>query len=160
NQISPVASKILQLAPIDDPLFNSMLRNIPALGSGSPEFRETMMTFKVDHVVGPRSRLSTLFNRNFRSRYNSGSPRWGLPPGSPTNVFQNQNTPGTMGRLAWDFTAKPTLLGRLAIGYNRFGNINESVYVDQGWPAKIGLLNVPQTTFPTLQFTGNPYQGG
>jgi hypothetical protein len=79
-----------------------------------------MLTAKVDHVINSGHRLSTLFNRNFRSRYNSGSPRWGKPPGSPTGVFQNQNTPGTLVRLAWDFTARPNLLGRAALGYNRF----------------------------------------
>ena len=65
-----------------------------------------------------------------------------------------------MGRLAWDFTARPNLLGRAALGYNRFGNMNESSYVDQDWPAKIGLLNVPGTHFPVLNFAGQPYQGG
>jgi hypothetical protein len=160
NRFSPVASKILELAPIEDPLFSDMLRNMPALGSGSPEFQETMLTAKVDHTISSNHRLSALFNRNFRSRYNSGSPRWGNPPGTPTGVFQNQNTPGTLGRLAWDFTARPNLLGRAALGYNRFGNINESVYVDQDWPAKIGLQNVPGTHFPVLNFAGQPYQGG
>ena len=160
NRFSPVASKILELAPIEDPTFPDMLRNIAALGSGSPEFRETMLTLKGDHIINDKNRISALFNRNFRSRYNSGSPRWGVPPGSPTGVFQNQNTPGTMGRLAWDFTARPTLLGRAALGYNRFGNLNESYYVDQDWPAKIGLLNVPGTHFPVLNFAGQPYQGG
>jgi hypothetical protein len=160
NRFSSVSSKILEVAPIEDPLFPDMLRNMPALGSGSPEFQETMLTFKGDHVVNPKHRISALFNRNFRSRYNSGSPRWGKPPGTPTGVFQNQNTPGSMGRLAWDFTARPTLLGRAALGYNRFGNINQSAYVDQDWPAKVGLQNVPGTHFPVLNFAGQPFQGG
>ena len=30
-----------------------MLRNMPALGSGSPEFQETMLTVKADHVISP-----------------------------------------------------------------------------------------------------------
>src|SRR6185369_10569716 len=47
-----------------------------------------------------------------------------------------------------------------AIGYNRFGNLNESVFVDQDWPSKIGLQNVPGTHFPTLTFGGATYQGG
>ena len=119
-----------------------------------------MLTVKADHVISSEHRLSALFNRNFRSRYNSGSPRWGKPPGTPTGVFQNQNTPGTMGRLAWDFSARPNLLGRAALGYNRFGNMNESSYIDQDWPAKVGILNVPGTTFPVLNFAGQPYQGG
>ncbi|MBO0723125.1 MAG: TonB-dependent receptor, partial [Blastocatellia bacterium] len=33
-------------------------------------------------------------------------------------------------------------------------------YVDQDWPSKIGLQNVDQTTFPTLNFSGTAEQGG
>jgi hypothetical protein len=101
-----------------------------------------------------------MVNRNFRKRFNSGNPRWGNPPGSPTGVYQDQNTPGTMVRLAYDFMLTPTLLGRANLGYNRFGNINESVFVDQDWPQKIGLQNVPGVHFPVLNFAGLPAQGG
>jgi hypothetical protein len=34
------------------------------------------------------------------------------------------------------------------------------VFVDQDWPSKIGIQNVPGTHFPTLQFQGQPFQGG
>jgi hypothetical protein len=34
------------------------------------------------------------------------------------------------------------------------------VYLNQGWPEKIGLQNVPQTTFPRLNFTGKAAFGG
>lgn len=157
---SPVSSKILELAPIDDPLFDTMLNNIPALGACCPEFRERMLTFKGDHNFKQSHRISAMVNRNFRTRYNSGAGRWGLPPGSPTNVYQNQDTPGTMVRTAYDFNLSPTLLGRVALGYNRFGNNNESVFVDQDWPQKIGLQNVAGTHFPVLNFAGLPQQGG
>ena len=155
-----VPSKILELAPIDDPIFGGMLNNMPAIGTCCPEFRERMLTFKGDHNINTRHRLSGMVNRNFRVRYNSGSPRWSAPPGSPTNVYQNQDTPGTMARLAYDFTLTPTLLGRANLGYNRFGNMNESVYVDQDWPAKLGMTNVPGVHFPVLNFGGQPFQGG
>jgi len=160
NRFSPVSSKILELAPIDDPLFDQMLLNTPALASGSPEFNERMLTFKGDHNFTTSHRLSGMVNRNFRKRFNSPGGRWGTPPGTPTGVFQNQNNPGTMVRLAYDFMITPTLLGRANLGYNRFGNINESYFVDQDWPAKIGLQNVPGTHFPVLTFSGLPAQGG
>ncbi len=160
NRFSPVSAKVLDVAKIDDPLFDTMLNNIPALASGSPEFWERMLTFKGDHVINANNRLSGMVNRNFRRRYNSGSPRWGTPPGTPTNVFQDQNTPGIMGRLAYDFTLRPTLLGRVNLGYNRFGNANLSSYFDKDWPQKIGLENVPGTHFPVLNFAGLPAQGG
>ncbi len=160
NRFSPVSSKILELAPIDDPLFDQMLLNTPALASGSPEFNERMLTFKGDHNFTTSHRLSGMVNRNFRKRFNSPGGRWGTPPGTPTGVFQNQNTPGLMARLAYDFMITPTLMGRANFGYNRFGNVNESVFVDQDWPAKIGLQNVPGVHFPVLTFAGLPAQGG
>ena len=52
------------------------------------------------------------------------------------------------------------MVNHVALGYNRFGNQNESVYVDQDWPQQIGLQNVPGTHFPTLVFAGTPTQGG
>ena len=157
---SPVSTKILEVAGIDDPQLDQMLNNTAAFASGSPEFRERMLTFKGDHNFNANHRMSGMFNRNFRTRYNSGANRWGPPPGLPTNVYQNQDTPGTMVRLSYDVTLRPTLLAHFALGYNRFGNQNESVYVDQDWPSKIGLENVPGTHFPVLNFTGNNWQGG
>jgi len=160
NRWSPVTTKILELAPITDPSFDSMLNNIPSIGTSSPVFNEWMLTLRGDHHVSSNHRISSVFNRNFRKRNNSPGGRWGEPPGTPTGVYQLQNTPGTMVRFAYDWTMRPTLLNHFAIGYNRFGNNNESVYVDQDWPQKIGLQNVPGTHFPTLQFQGQVFQGG
>jgi hypothetical protein len=71
-----------------------------------------------------------------------------------------QKTPGTIGRLAHDWTVSATVLNHFAMGYNRFGNNNESAFVDQDWPQKIGIENVPGTHFPTLTFSGLAQQGG
>lgn len=160
NRWSPVSTSILDTVGIDDPLFNTLLNNMPALGTCCPVFDEKMLTIKADHNFSPLFRISGLVNRNFRERNNSPGGRWGNPPGRPTGVYQNQNTPGTMVRLSADWTVRPSILNHFATGYNRFGNINQSVYVDQDWPSKIGLKNVPGTHFPTLQFQGTPLQGG
>lgn len=119
-----------------------------------------MLTTKADHQISANHRMSGLFNRNFRERNNSPGGRWGTPPGTPTGVYQLQNTPGTMARYAYDWTVRPTILNHFAIGYNRFGNLNQSVFIDQDWPQKIGMQNVPGTHFPTLTFQGQPFQGG
>jgi hypothetical protein len=160
NRWSPVARNVLEVAKIDEPLFDTMLNNIPAIGTCCPFFDETMLTLKGDHYLNSSHKFTGMFNRNFRERNNSPGGRWGVPPGLPTNVYQLQNTPGTAARFAYDWTVKANLLNRLAIGYNRFGNINESVYVDQDWPQKIGLQNVPGVHFPGLLFGGQPFQGG
>jgi len=157
---SPVSRKIMELAPITDPVFDTMLNNIPNLGTCCPVFGEKMLSIKGDHHLSSSHRFSAMYNRNFRARNNSPGGRWGVPPGSPTGVYQWQETPGTLGRVAYDWTVRPTVLNHFAMGYNRFGNLNQSAFVDQGWPQKIGLQNVPQTHFPMLRFrTGQPYQG-
>ncbi|MBS1825599.1 MAG: carboxypeptidase regulatory-like domain-containing protein [Acidobacteria bacterium] len=158
-RFSPVAQKILDVG-IDDPLYNTMLNNIPNLGACCPFFDEKMLLLRGDHNFNNSHKMYAMFSRNFRTRNNSPGGRWGIPPGLPTNVYQNQDTPGTMGRLAYDWTIRPNLLNHFAGGYNRFGNINESVYVDQDWAAKVGVTNVPGTHFPRLNFSGQPFQGG
>ncbi|MEZ5351830.1 MAG: carboxypeptidase regulatory-like domain-containing protein [Bryobacteraceae bacterium] len=160
NRWSPVSRTVLNDVGIDDPIFDTMLRNIPNLGACCPNFNEWMLNLKGDHTFNSSHRVSALYNRNFRERNNSPGGRWGEPPGRPTGVYQLQNTPGTMGRFSWDSTVTPTILNHFALGYNRFGNLNQSVFVDEDWPQKIGIQNVPGTHFPTLQFRGLPHQGG
>jgi hypothetical protein len=160
NRFNTISRNILQMAPITDPNFDTMLRNIPALGACCPVFDEKMFTGKGDHIFNSSNRIGVTFNRNWRQRFNSGGGRWGDPPGTPTGVYQNQETPGLMGRFSYDVTITPTVLNHFGIGYNRFGNLNQSAFVDQGWPEKIGLTDLPGTHFPTLNFTGTPYQGG
>ncbi len=159
-QFSAVSRKVLELAPITDPLFNRMLENTPSLGTCCPVFDEHIIGTKGDHIINAQHRLSGYFNFHYRFRNNSPGGRWGFPPGTPTGVYQNQYTPGRMARLAEDWTVSATIVNHVALGYNRFRNANQSVYVDQGWPEKIGLQNVPPTHFPTLQFQGAPHQGG
>src|SRR5262245_26189885 len=160
SQWSPVSSAILSKAGITDPLFDRLLDNIPNLSSSSPVFDERMYTAKIDHKLSDAHRISGVYSHNYRNRNNSPGGRWGLPPELPTGVYQLQYTPGRMVRFAYDWTISSNLLNHVALGYNRFGNRNQSVYIDQDWPQKIGLQNVPGTHFPTLVFGGTPAQGG
>ena len=107
-----------------------------------------------------RQRIAAFFSMNNRRRNNSPTGRWGAPPGLPTNVYQDQYTPGRMVRLAHDWTISASIINHIALGYNRFGNLNESVFVDQNWASKIGLQNTAPTTFPALTFTGSAILGG
>ncbi|MBY0503486.1 MAG: TonB-dependent receptor [Bryobacteraceae bacterium] len=156
----PVSANILRLAPITDPINGNLLNNMISLGSGQPVFDEKMYTAKGDHVFSDKHRMSISFNHNDRVRINSPGGRWGNPPNSPTGVYQLQATPGFLGRFNENWTITPSILNRFAIGYNRFGNANESVYVDQDWASKIGLKNTAPTTFPALTFGGQPILGG
>lgn len=156
----PVARAILEQAPITDPINGNLYNNIAVLASGQPVFDEKMLTLKGDHVFNGYHRLAGYFSLNDRNRNNSPGGRWGAPPGTPTSVWQYQRTPGKLVRLSYDWTLTPSILNHFAVGYNRFGNFNESVFVDQDWPQKIGIQNVPGTHFPTLTFQGPAVLGG
>lgn len=159
-QFDPVAANILKLAPITDPVTDSLLNNYPSIGTCCPVFDQTTWGIKVDHIFNEQHHLSVYFNRELRTRNNSPGGRWGAPPGSPTDVYQLQQTPGILVRVAEDWTISNSILNHFAVGYNRFGNLNNSVYLNQDWPSKIGLQNVAQTTFPRLTFAGKPAFGG
>lgn len=157
---SNVSRNILQQAPITDPINGNLLNNMLSLSSGSPVFDEKMYMGKVNHTFNEAHRIGVYFNHNDRVRNNSPTGRWGNPPNTPTGVYQLQSTPGYMVRFSEDWTVSPTVLNHFAIGYNRFGNFNESVYVDQDWASKIGLQNTAPTTFPAIRFTGQQLLGG
>ena len=160
SQFSNVARKIVNDVGIDDPTLGTLFNNTPVLSACCPIFNEHMFTAKVDHNLSTNHRVNGYFNMNHRLRNNSPGGRWGAPPGRPTGVYQNQYTPGRMARTAWDWTVSASMINHMALGYNRFGNLNESVFVDQDWASKIGLQNTAPTTFPALTFTGAAILGG
>ncbi len=157
---SSVSRNIVQQVGITDPINSFLFNNIPVLASGQPVFDEKMFAIKGDQVMGSRHRLSAYYSFNDRVRNNSPGGRYGNPPGLPTGVYQLQSTPGKLARLSEDWTVTSAVLNHFAVGYNRFGNYNESVFVDQDWAGKIGLKNTAPTTFPVVQFQGPAILGG
>ncbi len=159
-QWSSVSRNIIEKIGITDPLIDRLLNNYPTIGTCCPVFNERIYGVKADHLINDSHKLSGYYNHTYRLRNNSPGGRWGEPPGLPTGVYQLQYTPGRMVRLAYDWTISSNVINHAALGYNRFGNLNQSVFVDQDWPSKIGLQNVPGTHFPTLVFGGTDFQGG
>ncbi|HYI95123.1 MAG TPA: carboxypeptidase regulatory-like domain-containing protein [Bryobacteraceae bacterium] len=159
NRFSTVSRNILGVG-ITDPVTDTLFNNIPVLSACCPVFDEKMLTLKGDHQISGAQRLSIYYSMNDRKRNNSPGRRWGSPPGLPTGVYQLQNTPGKMARVSHDWTLTPSILNHFAVGYNRFGNFNESVFVDEDWASQIGLQNTAATTFPALVFTGQQILGG
>lgn len=157
---SSVSNNILSKVGITDPIIDRMLNNFPAIAACCPVFDQRIYAIKADHNINEKHKISGYYNHTYRLRNNSPGGRWGEPPERPTGVYQLQYTPGRMVRMAYDWTISSSILNHVAIGYNRFGNLNQSVFIDQDWPSQIGLQNVPGTHFPTLSFSGAPYQGG
>ncbi len=155
-----MARNIVEDVTIVDPELDRMVRNTPSIGTCCPFFRLYTIGVKGDHSISQNHRLSGYYNHEYRIRNNSPGGRYPPVPGLPTGVFQDQYTPSRMVRLSLNSTISPTVLNRLAAGYNRFRNSNESVYVDQGWAEKVGVKNTAPTHFPRMNFGGTEWQGG
>jgi hypothetical protein len=160
TRISSVANNVVSGVGIVDPEVDRMVRNMSTIGSCCPFFRLWTVGTKVDYHLNGRNSLSGYWNSEQRSRNNSPGGRYGPVPGLPTGVFQNQNTPSQMIRLSWNSTITPTIVNRVAGGYNRFRNSNESVFVDQDWASQVGVQNTSPSHFPRMNFSGNEWQGG
>jgi hypothetical protein len=143
----------------DTPEIDRLLNNQPVLAGCCPIFDQKTFATKVDQAIGTRHKASFYVNREWRTRNNSVAGRYGVPPGSPTNLYQLQKTPSWLIRATENWVISDNVLHRVAVGYNRFGNNNRSVYFNQGWPSRIGLSNVPDTTFPRLTMGGTPILG-
>ncbi|HET8548276.1 MAG TPA: carboxypeptidase regulatory-like domain-containing protein [Bryobacteraceae bacterium] len=160
NRWSNVSKNIVDTVGIINPDLDKMVRNTAEIGTCCPFFRLYTIAVKGDYHINQANQLSGYYNHEYRIRNNSPGGRYLPVPGLPTGVFQDQYTPSRMVRLSLNSTITPSLLNRIAAGYNRFRNTNESVFVDQNWAEKVGLKNTAPTTFPQMRFSGNEWQGG
>ncbi len=154
-----VARNTLEQGLWDAPQLDRLFNNQPVLGTCCPVFDQKTFAMKLDQVINAKHRASFFVNREWRIRNNSPAGRYGVPPGSPTNLYQLQNTPSWMIRASENWVISDRLLHRFAFGYNRFANENRSVYFNAGWPSRIGLTNQPDTTFPRFAFGGTAILG-
>jgi len=154
-----VARRTIETGLWDAPQLDRFQNNQPVLSTCCPLFDQKTFAVKFDQVVTDRHRASFYVNREWRTRNNSVAGRYDQPPGSPTNLYQLQKTPSWMIRASENWVINDRLLHRFAFGYNRFTNENRSVHFNGGWPSRIGLQNMPDTTFPRFAFTGSAILG-
>jgi hypothetical protein len=166
SRIDPVAANILGIG-IQDPTFDTMKNNVQNIGTCCPFFNLHIVGVKVDHNISDKHHISGFYNQSYRLRQqNAGQNSRYLPiPGVPTNTWTQQFTPGNMVRLSLNSTLSPTILNRVAAGYNRFVNDNGSLLSQIGvdWAGKLGIQNTSPNVFPDFTFGANggkDYQGG
>ncbi|MFN7994111.1 MAG: carboxypeptidase regulatory-like domain-containing protein [Bryobacteraceae bacterium] len=162
NRINPVASNIINNVGLVNPQFDTAFRNTPALNNGQPFFHEHIIGIKIDHNITDKERFSAYYNQGYRGRNNVGGGAYLPVPGPPTTGWQDQFTPSRMVRASLTSTITPTLINRLAAGFNRFLNANGApLYeLNQNWADKIGITNTSSTVFPLFNFSGADWQGG
>jgi hypothetical protein len=164
SRIDPVAANIVNKIGIQDPLLATMKSNIPNVGTCCPFFDLHIFGLKVDENIGDKHHISGYYNQSYRNRNNNGSSRYLPFPGPPTSSWQQQTTPGNMVRLSLNSTITPTILNRVAAGYNRFVNDNGALpyTVGKDLAGQIGIQNTSPNMFPTFSFNNDgaaDYQG-
>jgi len=145
------------------PTYDKMINNINSIGTCCPFFNEHTIGIKIDHNISDKHHFSAYYNHEYRIRNNSNPPRTLPVPGSPTSTWQDQYTPGRMARASLASTLTPRIVNRVALGYNRFLNVNGAplATVNQDWAGKIGVQNTSPVYFPQMNLaSGSQWQGG
>jgi hypothetical protein len=157
----PVATNVIQKIGIVDPTLPSLLRNEPRI-NGQPIFHLATWGIKGDHLINSKNQLSVYYNHSYRSRYNNGAGTFLPLPGPASSSWQQQITPGHIARISVTSTITPTLINRVAAGFNRFLNENGAypTTINADLASQIGLQGLPGTMFPVLRFSGSSLQGG
>lgn len=163
SRFDPVAANVIQKVGIQDPTFNSMLRNIQQLATNAPFLDYYNVGVKIDHNIGDKHHISGYYNHFHQVNSDYVNNQEYLPdPGLPTSGWQQQNLPGNLGRLSLNSTLTPSILNRVAAGFNRYVG-DDGAYpstLNKDWAGRIGLQNLSPTMFPVFQFSGAEYQGG
>ena len=90
--------------------------------NGSPVFNLESWGVKIDHQINSANQISGYYNHSYRSRYNNGAGRFLPYPGPASSSWQQQITPGHLARLSLTSTLSPSIINRVAAGFNRFLN--------------------------------------
>jgi hypothetical protein len=106
---------------------------------------------KVDHIISDKQRISGGFD--YDNTNTGGTSNLGPIFGSVTP----QST--RYARFSDNYIFTPSLVNQFLFGFSRRFRGEVSNGLGQGWPAKIGLTGVQNTTFPCIKFTGTPYEG-
>ena len=109
-----------------------------------------LFDIRIDHSISEKHRLSGGFD--YDNTKTGGISDLGPIFGSSTP----QNT--RYARVTDNYVFTPTLVNQLLFGFSRRFRKEGSNSLGLGYPDKIGLKGVANTTFPCIKFIGSPYQ--
>jgi hypothetical protein len=162
-RFDPVAANIVNKIGIQDPTFNTMVRNVQQLATNAIYRDLHNLGVKIDHNIGDRYHISGFYNHFQKTNADYVNNEQYLPyPGSPTSGWQQQYQPAYIVRLSLNTTLTPSILNRVAAGHNRYRG-DDGAYpttVNKDLAGQIGIQNTSPTMFPVIGFSGEEYQGG
>jgi hypothetical protein len=105
---------------------------------------------KIDQTISDKQRFS--FGFDYDNTKTGGS--------SILAPFLGSQTPQSTRyvRFSHNYTFSPTVVNEFLVGFSRRFRTEASNGLGQGWPAKLGLTGVANTTFPCIKFIGTNYQ--
>jgi len=105
---------------------------------------------KIDHAFSDKHRISGGFDYD-------NTRTGGISSLSP--IFGSSTPQNTRyARFSDNYIFSPTVVNQFLFGFSRRYRAEGSNSIGQGFPAKIGLTGVNNTTFPCFKFFGGPYR--
>ena len=139
-----------------------LTQNAPA-PLGTPIFDQYSFTLKGDQNLTDRHKLSGSLNYIARPRLffdqsglNTLFNQNAQPYGGPLSSADVQRVRHHLTRLAWDWTATPTLLNNLSVHYNRMVNPMHNVSNLVDGAKELGIKNLSTNGYPIINWGGGP----
>ncbi len=152
GEVSKATSVLLPLFP--NPVFNKLLRNEPRFSGCCPVLRQDKWSVKIDHVINERQKITGSFSWNRRDRFNRNGRTFPPFPGQPLNPYKEQIVGGPQLRISHNWAINDHTNNELALGYNRFNNVN-NVTNNKKFTPQLGIPGIPNDCFPPIRFSGH-----
>jgi hypothetical protein len=142
---SAVMAKVFALLP---PTNGGLSNN--AIGTSVSKTTANLWDLKIDHIISDKQRISGGFDygNTFKGNVSSLGPIFGQGTPQSTRYV----------RFSHNYIFRPTVVNQFLVGFSRRFRGEVANSLGQGYPAKIGLTGVNNTTFPCIKFFGGPYR--
>ena len=142
---SAVMTKLFALLP---PTTGAPSNN--TLGTHTAKTTANLWDLKIDHIISDKQRISGGFDhgQTFKGDVSSLGPIFGQSTPQSTRYV----------RFSHNYVFRPTVVNQFLVGFSRRFRGEVANSLGQGYPVKIGLTGVNNTTFPCVKFFGGPYR--
>jgi len=141
---SAVMTKVFALLP---PTNGNLQKNVVDHTLSST--RANLFDVKIDHIISTKQRISGGFDYDNTKTGSISS----LTPIFGSSLPQNTR----YARFSHNYIFGPSVVNQFLLGFSRRFRGEVANSLGQGYPAKIGLTGVQNTTFPCIKFTASPF---